>query len=54
MNEPVELFCTQDDDGKWIVWFPYPLGGMDVLETFDNEDDAKAFLEDQMNGADYS
>lgn len=54
MSEPVELFCTYDEDrDEWIVWFPYPLGGMNVLETFDNEADARAFWEDQMDGADY-
>ena len=54
MDEPVELYCTQNDEGKWLVWFPHPLGGMNVLETFDNETDARAFWQDQLNGADYS
>ena len=53
-NEPVELFCTQDDEGNFIVWFPHPLGGMNVLETFDNETDARAFWQDQIDSADYS
>ena len=55
MDEPVELHCTYDEErDEWLVWFPYPLGGMDVLESFDNEADARAFWEDQMDGADYS
>ena len=54
MSEPVELYCTQDEDtGEWLVWFPYPLGGMDVLETFDNETEARAFWQEQIDSADY-
>ena len=45
MSEPVELYCTQDEDtGEWLVWFPHPLGGMNVLESFDNEADAMTKL----------
>jgi hypothetical protein len=52
MSDPVELYCTQDKDTKeWIVWFPHPLGGMDVLGTFDNEQEAHEFWQDQMDGA---
>jgi hypothetical protein len=51
MTEKVELHCTQDDDGTWIVWFPHSLGGMNVLETFDNEADARAFHQDQIDSA---
>jgi hypothetical protein len=52
MSEPVELYCTQDKDTKeWIVWFLHPLGGMDVLGTFDNEQEAHEFWQDQMDGA---
>lgn len=55
MSERVELYCTQDEDtGEWLVWFPHPLGGMDVLETFDNEREARAFWQDQLDSADYS
>ena len=54
MAEPVELFCTQDEDtGEWHVWFPRPLGGMYVLESFDNEEDAREFWQDQIDNADY-
>lgn len=54
MNEPVELFCTFDEDrNEWHVWFPHPLGGMNVLETFDNEIEARAFWQDQLDNADY-
>ena len=54
MNKPVELFCTPDDDGTWLVWFPHPLGGIHVLETFDTEAEARAFWQDQIDNADYS
>jgi hypothetical protein len=53
MDKPVELYCTQDEDtGKWLVWFPHPLGGMNVLETFDNETKARIFWHQQMDSAD--
>jgi hypothetical protein len=52
MNDPVELYCTQEDDGTWLVWFPHPLGGMSVLETFDNENEAREFWQQQMDSAD--
>ena len=53
-NEPVELYCTYDEDrNEWLVWFPHPLGGMHVLETFDNEADARAFWQEQIDSAEY-
>jgi len=52
MTEKVELYCTYDEDrSEWLVWFPHPLGGMNVLETFDNETDARAFHKDQLDSA---
>lgn len=52
MSEDVELYCTQDEETKeWHVWFPHPLGGMNVLETFDNEIDARTFYNDQLDSA---
>jgi hypothetical protein len=54
MNDAVELHCTQDrDTGEWLVWFPHPLGGMNVLDSFDNEADARQFWQDQMDSADF-
>ena len=54
MSEAVELYCTYDEDREeWLVWFPHPLGGMNVLESFDNEQDARAFWQDQIDNADY-
>jgi len=54
MSEKVELYCTYDEGNReWLVWFPHPLGGMNVLETFDNEVDARSFLKDQIDSADY-
>ena len=53
--EPVELFCTYDEDEElWHVWFPHPLGGMNVLESFVNEADARTFWEEEISNADYS
>lgn len=51
MDEPVELYCTQDDEGTWLVWFPHPLGGMNVLETFANETEARAFQKEQIDSS---
>jgi len=54
MDKSVELYCTQDEDSKeWLVWFPHPLGGMNVLETFDNEKDALAFWQEQIDSAEF-
>lgn len=54
MAEPVELYCTQDEDtSEWLVWFPHPLGGMKVLGTFNNEAEARAFWQEQIDSADY-
>jgi hypothetical protein len=53
MTEPVELHCTQDEDtGEWLVSFPHPLGGMNVLGMFDNETEARQFWQEQMDSAD--
>jgi hypothetical protein len=55
MTTPDELHCTQDPiNGEWAVWFPHPLGGMSVLETFDNEIEARQFWQDQIDSADYN
>jgi hypothetical protein len=54
MDNEIELYCTQDEDtGEWLVWFPHPLGGMDILESFNNEADARAFWQDQIDNADW-
>ena len=51
----VKLYCTYDEDrDEWLVWFPHPLGGMDVLDSFENEEDASAFWKEQMDSADDS
>jgi hypothetical protein len=55
MKELTELYCTYDEDhDEWLVWFPFPLGGKEVIESFDNEADARKFWQAQMDGADYS
>jgi hypothetical protein len=54
MSDPVDLYCTYDEDAEeWFVWFPHPLGGMHVLESFDNEADARVFWQEQIDSADY-
>ena len=54
MGDPVKLYCTKDDQTKeWLVWFPHPLGGMNILESFDNETDARAFWQEQIDSADF-
>ncbi len=54
MGDPVKLYCTKDDQTKeWLVWFPHPLGGMNILESFDNETDARAFWKEQIDSADF-
>ena len=53
-NEKVELYCTFDEDEQvWLVWFPHPLGGMNVLESFSNEADARVFYQNQIDNADF-
>lgn len=55
MDQPVKLYCTQDaDTGEWLVWFPHPRGGMSVLETFTDAEEAHRFWADQMDSADLS
>ena len=51
----IELHCTQDEDsGQWLVWFPHPLGGMNVLDTFERESEARTFWQQQIDSADFS
>ena len=54
MPQEIELYCTYDEcSKKWLVWFPYPLGGKSVLESFENEADARNFWQDQIDSADF-
>ena len=53
MDKDIKLYCTQDDDRTWLVWFAHPLGGMNVLETFNNETEARAFWQEQIDSADF-
>lgn len=48
MTDKVELYCTYDEDHEaWIVWFPHPLGGKNVLESFETEEEALRFWQEQ-------
>lgn len=52
-SEPVELHISHDeDDDQWIVWFPHPLGGKEILGQFDNHDEAKEFWWEQVKSQD--
>jgi hypothetical protein len=54
LDDPVKLYCTQDEDTKeWHVWFPHPMGGMKILESFDNKTDAHMFWQEQIDSADF-
>jgi hypothetical protein len=54
MNKKVELYCTYDTDSEvWFVWFPHPLGGMEVLGEFDSETEARSFWQEQIDSADW-
>ncbi|MBY0460866.1 MAG: hypothetical protein K2V38_26400 [Gemmataceae bacterium] len=51
-DEKSELFVTKDFDGDgWDVWFPSPLGGRQVLESFATKGEADAFADDQRRSA---
>jgi hypothetical protein len=51
-DEQSELFVTMDFDGEyWDVWFPSPLGGRQVLESFATKSEAEAFADDQRRSA---
>lgn len=51
-DEKSELFVTKDFDGDcWDVWFPNPLGGRQVLESFATKGEAEAFADDQRSTA---
>lgn len=53
MTDKIELYCTYDQDSnEWLVWFPHPLGGMNVLETFADEATARKFWQEQLDSAD--
>jgi hypothetical protein len=54
MSDISELYCTQDaETGEWHVWFTHPLGGMKVLETFNNQVDAQKFYQEQIDTKDF-
>ena len=55
MTDPVKLYCTRDEDtGEWLVWFPHPLGGMNVIGNFADAEEAHRFWADQMDAIDLS
>ena len=52
MEDKVELYCTFDEEENiWHVWFPHPLGGMNVLESFESEIEAKEFWAKEISEA---
>jgi len=51
-DEKSELFVTMDFDADcWDVWFPSPLGGRQVLESFATKSEADAFADEQRHSA---
>ena len=51
-DEQSELFVTMDFAGEcWDVWFPNPLGGRQVLESFATKGEAEDFADDQRRSA---
>jgi hypothetical protein len=54
MDEKIELYCTYNTDAEaWLVWFPHPLGGMEVLGEFASEAEAKSFWHEQIDSAEF-
>lgn len=54
MSEPVGLRVLEVCEGEWVVQFEGGLSGWTTFsDTFDNEADARAFLQEQLDSADY-
>jgi hypothetical protein len=54
MSEPVALRVLEIGPGEWICQFAGGLNGWVQLGyTFDNEADARAFMQEQLDSADY-
>jgi hypothetical protein len=55
MSEPVETRVIEVCEGQWVVQFSGGLGGWTTFsDTFATEAEARAFLKDQLDSADYS
>ena len=54
MSTPVETRVVEVCPGSWVVQFSGGLSRWVQLgDTFDNEEDARAFLQEQLDSADY-
>jgi len=54
MAKPVALRVLEIDPGEWVVQFEGGLDGWTTFsDTFLNEADARAFLQEQLDSADY-
>ena len=54
MDEALDLYVEEMEDGRWRVYFKTPLQGISTLETFDDRQEAIDFAQDQVDSADYS
>lgn len=54
MADPVALRILEVCEGEWVVQFEGGLNGWTTFsDTFDNEADAQAFLQEQLDSADW-
>jgi hypothetical protein len=54
MSEPVELRVLEICPGEWVVQFEGGINGWTTFsDTFNNEADARAFMQEQLDSADY-
>jgi hypothetical protein len=54
MATPVALRILEIDPGEWVVQFKGGLDGWTTFsDTFDNAGDARAFMQEQLDSADW-
>jgi hypothetical protein len=51
MNEPINLYVEQNENGRWSVYFRQPFQGRETLDTFDDRQEAIDYAQDQMDSA---
>jgi len=52
MTELSELFIEENNQGLWDVYFEQPYTGRYVLDSFETEEEAEEFRQDQIDSAD--
>jgi hypothetical protein len=54
MTEPVGLRVLEICEGEWVVQFEGGLDGWTTFsDTFDNAEDAQAFMQEQLDSVDF-